>query len=260
MLSKSESIKVISLTFLFLLLTSCSQSKISSISSSVLQDNTQMVDIDPYKGVNSKIFNFNKGLDDHFLKPVAKFYKVVTPEIVDNSITNFFSNLDDVGNAFNNILQLKPGEALIDTERFLFNSLVGIGGLFDVASIMGMEKHDEDFGQTLAHWGVGSGPYVMLPLLGPSTVRDAIAKLSIDRLTSPTHYHKESLAFTVLDKLDQRADLFLDEEAFKNISDDQYSALRDLWLQRRASLISDGKVEMQEHSDVIDELEALDNE
>ena len=258
MLSKSEFIKVISLTFLFLLFTACSQSKVSPIHSPVPQDNGQAVDVDPYQDANRKIFGFNKALDDHLLKPVAKFYRVITPEIVDNSVSNFFSNLDDVGNAFNNILQLKPGEALIDTERFLFNSLVGIGGLFDVSSIMGMEKHDEDFGQTLAHWGVESGPYVMLPLLGPSTVRDAVAKLSIDRLTSPTHYHKESLAFTALDKLDQRADLFLDEEAFENISDDQYSALRDLWLQRRASLISDGKVEMQEHSDLIDELEALE--
>jgi phospholipid-binding lipoprotein MlaA len=100
----------------------------------------------------------------------------------------------------------------------------------------------------------------MLPFLGPSTVRDATAKLTVDRLTNPANYHDESLAFTALKLLDKRADILSDEEAFKDISDDQYSALRDLWLQRRASEIRDGKVDEQEQSDLIDELEALDDE
>jgi len=253
-LLKKVTSRGIFLLTLSLFLTACSHQ------SNQLGNATSASGIDRYESVNRRIFKFNGGLDKFLIKPVAKAYKIITPEVVDKGVTNFFSNLGDVGNAINNLLQLKPGPALVDTERVLFNSTVGIGGLFDVASALGMEKHDEDFGQTLAHWGVKSGPYVMLPFLGPSTVRDATAKLTIDNLSNPAHYHEESLAFFALKKLDQRADVFADEEAFKELSDDQYSALRDLWLQRRASLIRDGKVDEKEQSDLIDELESLDDE
>ncbi len=239
---------------LALFLTACSQSNNTSTNFS------SITNIDPYEKINRRIFKFNAGLDVFLVKPVAKAYKAVTPEIVDNSVSNFFNNLDDVGSAINSLLQFKPGHALMDTERVLFNSTLGLGGLFDVASVFGMERYEEDFGQTLAHWGAKSGPYVMLPFFGPSTVRDATAKFTVDSLTNPTRYHNESLAFFALDKLDQRADLFNDEEAFKNISDDPYSALRDLWLQRRASEIRDGKEDEKEQSDLIDELESLEDE
>ncbi len=241
------------------LLAACSQST-SLNSASKFDDNAITSTVDSFEGTNRRVYKFNAGLDKYLVKPVATAYKTVTPEIVDTGVSNFFSNLGDVSNAINNLLQFKPGPALIDTERVLFNSTIGLGGLVDVASALGMEKHDEDFGQTLAHWGVKSGPYVMLPFLGPSTVRDATAKLTVDNLTNPTHYHDESLAFFALKKLDQRADIFANEEAFKDISDDKYSALRDLWLQRRASLIRDGKVDEEEQSDLIDELESLDDE
>ena len=191
---------------------------------------------------------------------MAKVYKKVTPEIVDHSVSNFFNNLDDVGSAVNSLLQAKPGPALMNTERVVFNSTLGLGGLFDVASVLGMERYDEDFGQTLAHWGVKSGPYVMLPFFGPSTVRDATAKFTVDGLLNPINYHDEKLAFTALRLLDKRADIFNDEEAFKHMSEDQYSALRDLWLQHRTSEIRDGEGDEQEQSDLIDELEALDDE
>ena len=125
---------------------------------------------------------------------------------------------------------------------------------------MDIERYEEDFGQTSAHWGVESGPYVMLPFLGPSTVRDATAKLTIDSLTNPANYHEQSLALFALDKIDQRAGFFTDEEAFKGISDDSYAALRDLWLQRRSVLVNDGKVSEEEQSNLIDELESLDDE
>jgi len=240
-------------------LAACSQSKYPSSASKVGGDARES-NIDRFEGINRRVFKFNAGLDKRLVKPVATAYKAITPEVVDIGVSNFFSNLGDVGNAINNLLQLKPGPALIDTERLLFNSTIGIGGLIDVASALGMEKHDEDFGQTLAHWGVKSGPYVMLPFLGPSTVRDATAKVTVDNLTNPTHYHEESLAFSALKTLDKRADIFTDEEAFKDISDDKYSALRDLWLQRRASLIRDGKVDEKEQSDLFDELESLDDE
>jgi len=247
-------IKRILLLFLAVFLTACSQSNNTSINSS------SIANIDPYEKANRRIFKFNAGLDVFLVKPVAKAYKAVTPEIVDNSVSNFFNNLDDVGSAVNSLLQAKPGPALMDTGRVLFNSTMGLGGLFDVASAFGMERYKEDFGQTLAHWGVESGPYVMLPFFGPSTVRDTTAKFTIDSLTNPSHYHDESLALFALDKLDQRADLFNDEEAFKDISDDPYSALRDLWLQRRESLIRDGKIDEKEQSDLIDELESLEDE
>ncbi len=250
------SIKGISFLLLFFVISACSQSKTPN----TVLDNNDVSEIDRFEITNRKIFKFNKGLDDHLVKPVANAYKSITPEVVDIGISNFFANLDDVGNAFNNLLQYKPGPALIDTERVLFNSTIGLAGFFDVASSLGMDKHNEDFGQTLAHWGVNSGPYVMLPFFGPSTIRDAAAKFSIDSFTNPTHYHNESLAFFALDKLDQRADFFDDEEAFKDISDDQYSALRDLWLQRRKTLIRDGKIDEEEQSDLIDELEDLEDE
>jgi phospholipid-binding lipoprotein MlaA len=248
-----------SITFIasILLLSACSQTNSipTNAKSASLDSNS-----DPYEKTNRRIFKFNAGLDIFLVKPVAKAYKTITPDIVDNGVSNFFNNLDDVGSAINSLLQFKPGPALMDTERVLFNSTVGLGGLFDVASTFGIERYEEDFGQTLAHWGVGSGPYVMLPFLGPSTVRDATAKLTVDRLTNPTSYHDESLAFTAFKLLDKRADLFNDEEAFKDISDDPYSALRDLWLQRRTSEIRDGKEDEQEQSDLIDELESLEDD
>ena len=244
---------------LSLFLVACSQSKYPNSASEVGSD-TSASNIDRFEGANRRIYKFNGGLDKYLVKPVATAYKKITPGVVDTGVTNFFSNLGDVGNAVNNLLQFKPGPALIDTNRVLFNSTIGLGGLIDVASALGMEKHDEDFGQTLAHWGVKSGPYVVLPFLGPSTVRDATAKLTVDNLTNPTHYHDESLAFFALKKLDQRADILADEEALKGLSDDKYSALRDLWLQHRTSLIRDGKVDEKEQSDLIDELESLDDE
>ncbi len=215
---------------------------------------------DSLEKYNRSLYRFNMVMDKHLLKPIAVGYTKITPEIVDTSITNFFSNLGDIGNATNNLLQFKFGEALIDTERFIFNSSFGVGGLFDFASMVGMQKHDEDFGQTLAAWGVESGPYVMLPFFGPSTVRDATAKFSIDTLLDPTNYSKKSLEFFALKSVDKRADLISTEEAFKDFSDDKYIALRDAWLQRREYLLSDGKIETSKQSDLIDELEDLDDE
>lgn len=214
--------------------------------------------IDAWEGHNRGIFRFNKGLDKVLTKPLAKAYKFVLPELVDSNMTNFFSNLGDVSNIVNNALQLKPRDAINDSARLLFNTSFGLGGFLDVATEMGLEKHHEDFGQTLAIWGVPSGPYLMLPVLGPSTLRDASARFSLDLLTDPVSYHDEALAITSLTLLDKRADLIATEDAFKNITVDQYSAIRDAWLQQRQSFIRDGKVDEKQQSDLIDELEALD--
>ncbi|MEE9445880.1 MAG: VacJ family lipoprotein [Cocleimonas sp.] len=215
---------------------------------------------DRFEHLNRSVYRVNDALDRRLFKPVAKVYNKYTPQIIDTSITNVFANLDDVGNAINSLLQFKAGEALIDTERFIFNSTFGIAGIFDIATEMGLQKHEEDFGQTLAKWGVPSGPYIMLPLLGPSTIRDATAKLSVDIVTKPTTYSKYSWPLLVVDKLDQRANLLSAEEVLKVFSDDQYSVLRGVWLQRREHLIRDGKVDEDAQSDMIDELEDLDAE
>ena len=131
------------------------------------------LEVDPWQGFNRAVFEFNETLDQYVAKPVAQGYQAVTPQFVDTGISNFFSNLEDVLIIANDILQLKPMQALSDTGRFLVNSTIGIFGFFDVASHIGLEKHNEDLGQTLGYWGVGAGPYVMLPVLGPSNLRDA---------------------------------------------------------------------------------------
>jgi len=215
---------------------------------------------DRFQWINRKIYRANMAIDRTLFKPVAKVYKRYTPQVLDDSVTNVFANFDDVGNAINNLLQLKVGDALKDTERVIFNSTFGIAGIFDIATEMGLPKHDEDFGQTLARWGVPAGPYIMLPLLGPSTLRDATAKLTVDQLTKPEAYSKYPYQLLVVDKLDQRADLLSAEEVLKVFSEDQYSVLRDAWLQRRQSLIRDGKVDKKADDDMIDALEDLDSE
>ncbi len=236
-----------------LLLTACSQTK------SVKTASSSHSAIDHFENINRKIFKANLAFDKYLFKPVAKTYKKVTPAPIDTSITNFFLNLGDIKNAANNLLQFKPGDALKDTERFIFNSTFGLAGFLDVATEMGLQKHKEDFGQTLATWGVPSGPYIMLPFYGPSTLRDASAKFTLDTLMDPAKYSDEKYALFVLEKLDKRADLLSTEDAFKDLSDDQYIAIRDAWLQRREYLIKDGKTDAKEQSDLIDELEDLDD-
>ncbi|MEK7787875.1 MAG: VacJ family lipoprotein, partial [Chloroflexota bacterium] len=123
---------------------------------------------DPLEGFNRAMYTFNDKFDRYLLKPVAKGYRAITPKPVSKSISNFFRNLHDPGIMLNNLLQGKPGQAASDLGRFLVNSTVGIAGLFDVATKWGLQKHNEDFGQTLAVWGVGDGPYLVLPFFGPS--------------------------------------------------------------------------------------------
>ncbi len=256
-LKNSKFYKLSTILAVLLLLSACSNSNQNAANSSSAA--TSGATSDRFIKVNRKIYSFNKGLDRVLLKPVAKAYKAVTPKFVDKSIGNFFGNLGDVGNAVNNTLQGKFKDAASDTERFVFNSIFGFAGLVDVASAAGIKKSDEDFGQTLATWGVKSGPYVMLPFLGPSTIRDATAKISVDRYTDPAHYSDANIALFVADTVKKRADFITEEEAFAGISNDEYSALRDVWLQNREFKIRDGKVDKKAGSDLIDELEMLDS-
>ncbi len=196
---------------------------------------------DPYESFNRPIFAFNDALDRNVLRPVASGYRRFTPEPLQFVLGNFFQNLGDLYIGANNLLQAKPGAALVDVTRFVVNSTLGIGGLADVATELGLKKNNEDFGQTLGWWGVPSGPYLMLPLLGPSTVRDTAGRF-VDRYGDPlSQYHDVALRNTGLGLriVDDRSRLLeadrLLEDAF-----DRYSLLRDGYLARRQNLVHDG--------------------
>lgn len=241
---------------LALLTSACSNNSVSSGAKSVNNKDTYP---DTYEGFNRKIYGFNATVDGLLLKPAAMAYKAAAPAFVEKGIGNFFSNLDDVGNAINNGLQMKFADAANDTERFIFNSTLGFAGLVDVASAAGLEKHDEDFGQTLAKWGVGSGPYVMLPFLGPSSARDGFGKLTVDRFTDPANYSDANIEMFITETLKKRSDLFAQEGVLKDLSDDKYSAIKGIWVENRKFLVNDGKVDEDSGSDLIDELESLDD-
>ncbi|MNG97917.1 putative phospholipid-binding lipoprotein MlaA precursor [compost metagenome] len=196
---------------------------------------------DPWESINRPIFTFNDTLDTYALKPLAKGYQAVTPQFLEDGIHNMFLNLGDVTNLANNILQLKPHAAGVDTARLIVNTTFGLGGFFDVGTKMGLQRNDEDFGQTLGYWGVGSGPYVMLPLLGPSTVRDAVAKYP-DTYTEPYRYidHVPTRNSAIaVDVVDTRASLL---SAEKLIRGDKYTFIRNAYLQNREYKVKDGEV------------------
>ncbi len=198
---------------------------------------------DPLEGYNRAMFKFNDGVDKAIIKPVASGYKEVVPAFARTGVTNFFSNLGDVWIGINNVLQGKPGAGASDFGRFAINTTVGIFGLFDVASNAGLEKHNEDFGQTLGRWGVGSGPYVVLPILGPSTLRDGFSLLVVDWHGDPLWYvgnipTRNELVGTRL--VDGRANLLDASRLAEEAALDRYAYLRSAYLQRRRSLVYDG--------------------
>ena len=201
----------------------------------------QAAEEDPWESINRPIFTFNDTLDTYALKPLAQGYQAVTPQFLEDGIHNMFRNLGDVGNLANDILQAKPRAAGVDTARLLMNTTLGVAGFFDVGTKMGLQRNDEDFGQTLGYWGLGSGPYVMLPLLGPSTVRDALAKYP-DTYTEPYRYidHVPTRNTAVgVDVLDTRASLL---SAEKMIRGDKYTFIRNAYLQNREFKVKDGEV------------------
>ena len=208
------------------------------------QQTERVAKIDPFESVNRAVFTFNENADEYVIKPVAEAYQFVLPEFVRTGVTNFFSNIGDVFVAVNNLLQGKPGNAANDIGRFLVNSTIGILGLFDVATEAGLEKNKEDFGQTLGVWGVPSGPYVVLPLFGPSSVRDA-AGLALDIktdfiLNSNQLNHDQKVGSTVLRVVNQRANLLDASQLLEDAAFDKYSFLRDSYLQRRRNQVYDG--------------------
>ena len=196
---------------------------------------------DPYESFNRTAYNFNSAIDKAVLKPIAKGYDAVAPRPVKVGISNFFSNIDEIPTILNDILQGKFLNSLSDTGRFLINSTLGLAGFIDVATELGLEEHDEDFGQTLGVWGFDSGAYIVLPFLGPSTVRDTIGK-PVDGLYSLTQdvdhiATKNSIYFMDLVDLRYRL-LALDSQLEDAI--DEYSFVRDAFMMRREYQVYDG--------------------
>lgn len=208
---------------------------------------------DPFEAYNRMAFSFNDALDKAILKPVAQGYAEYMPQLGKMATENFFSNLDDVTVACNDLLQLKFRQAASDGSRVLFNTTFGMFGLINVTSRL--PKHDEDFGQTLGYWGAPSGPYVVIPALGPSSVRDG-AGLYADSFVSvigtTDHVPTRNSAY-VVEGIVTRAGLLDNEKILENATIDRYSSLRDAYLMRRRSLIYDGDPPRQRYEDFDDE-------
>ena len=198
---------------------------------------------DRFERVNRSVYSFNRAIDHAVVRPAARAYVKITPAPVRRSISNFLSNLDYPVTIVNDFLQGKLHDGFSDVGRFGVNTVIGIGGLFDPASHWGMEKHNEDFGLTLARWGLQSGPYLMLPILGPSTVRDAPGRVA-DRFMTPTSYLNNTgveVGAFVAKGVTARAGV-LDMDTLIDSAFDPYAFVRNAWLQRREYQIHDGKM------------------
>ncbi len=224
------------------------------VSTSCASTPDEKPNVDPLEPFNRKMFRFNRVLDTYLLKPASRLYTTVTPDPLEARVTSFFENIDDINTFVNSFLQGKFRQGFSDTARVVFNSTFGIGGLFDIATDMGFEKHEEDFGQTLAVWGVGQGPYLVLPVFGPNTFR-SVPGLAVQAVTNPFFWIDNApltISMAALGAVDLRARSegalqFIDEAAV-----DPYAFMREAFLQRRAYLIHDGNPPMP---DLFDELE-----
>jgi len=217
---------------------------------------------DPWEDYNRKMFAFNQKVDKTVLVPAARGYKRVVPGTVRTGVSNFFLNLEEPITIVNDLLQGKIIRAGKDTTRFLINSTLGLAGIVDIASDLNLKKHDEDFGQTFAQWGIGSGPYIELPFLGPSNLRDGVGLVGevvyldpLDELVpSKTEY-----ALTVVEIIDLRSQ-FLGSEKVLNQQLDPYLYLRDAYRQRRRNQIYDGNPPLEDDDAFFDEDELFDDD
>lgn len=209
---------------------------------------------DPYEGFNRAMFTFNKTIDTYALRPVAQAYDFVTPEFVDQGITNFFGNLDDVETFANSLLQAKFHNAMVSLNRVIWNTTLGLAGFIDVATYFDLRADEEDLGQTFAVWGYEQSDYLVLPFLGPSTFRDTLGRVG-DRYSDPLYYYDElsdtdRLMITGLKVVDLRSDL-LDVEGLMK-GGDEYIFLRNAYLNNRDYLIRDGVIEDAFSDDSLD--------
>jgi len=197
---------------------------------------------DPLEPFNRGIYRFNDAVDKAVLKPVAKGYSAAMPAFGKTIVSNFFSNLDDVVVTANDLLQFKLAQGLSDGTRFLVNSTIGVFGLFDVASTAGLKKHYEDFGQTLGKWGVGNGPFIVIPILGPSTLRDGVG-LYVDTYPNPSYqieHIRTRNQLYLTNGISRRAALLDQEKILDEAMIDRYEFIRDSYLQYRKNQVYDG--------------------
>lgn len=197
---------------------------------------------DPFESFNRAMYTFNDTLDKAILKPVAQGYNAALPNPVNKGVSNFFSNIDDIVVIFNDLLQLKIEQAVSDTARVFFNTTIGLLGFVDVASGMDLPKHDEDLGQTFGYWGISTGPYLVLPFLGPSDIRDTVGLIGdayVDPLNDITPDDTRT-GLLLLEGVDTRAGLLSASKVLKEAALDEYLFVRDAYLQRRQNLVYDG--------------------
>jgi phospholipid-binding lipoprotein MlaA len=224
---------------------------------------------DPWEGFNRDMQTFNDNLDNYVMKPVAKGYQWITPTFVDRGITNFFSNIGDIGVTLNDLLQLKLAQGGQDGARFLVNTTAGLAGFIDVASMIDLQKHNEDFDQTLGYWGAPTGPYLVLPFFGPSSPR-GVGGLVGDAAMNPISYVGLGVStglstaisgglFTA-NAVDYRADNLSSEKIATEAALDRYDFFKNAYLQQREYLVHDGKIPLDEkheeyHFDIDEELD-----
>ena len=208
---------------------------------------------DPFEDLNRDIFIFNEKLDEKLLKPAALTYRKVTPQFARTGVTNFFNNLEEIDTTINQVLQGEIKYAFNDAGRFVINSTIGLFGLIDVASKMGLEKHEEDFGQTLGVWGFDSGPYIMIPFLGPSNPRDLLSRPISSFLSGTFAMEDNDVKITLvgIDALETRERL-LDAETL--IIGDKYIFVKDAYIQSREYEISNGSTEDDEFLDDMEDI------
>lgn len=213
---------------------------------------------DPLEPLNRAVYQFNDALDKVVMKPVATVYREVLPDFARTGVTNFFSNLYDILTALNSLLQGKIADAASDVGRIAINTTIGIAGLFDVATEIGLEKHKEDFGQTLGRWGIGDGPYLQIPFLGPSSIRDAVGTF-VDVKVDPIGWiWRDHIAtrnsLWGLYFVNLRAILLDSTKILEEAALDPYEFQRDAYLQRRRNLVYDGNPPTQKDEDEMPEL------
>ena len=208
---------------------------------------------DPFEDLNRDIFAFNEKLDEKILKPTALLYRKVTPQFARTGVSNFFSNLEEIDTTINQVLQGEIKYAFNDAGRFVINTTIGLFGLIDVASKMGLERHEEDFGQTLGVWGISSGPYIMLPFLGPSNPRDLLSRPISSYLSGTFAMEENDVKFTLvgIDALETRERL-LDAETL--IIGDKYIFVKDAYVQSREYEINNGSTEDDVFLDDMDDI------
>ena len=213
---------------------------------------------DPWELVNRNVFSFNESIDKYAIKPITKVYEFIFPVYVRERFSNVFANVGDVYTAVNQLLQGKPKTAVEDLTRVIVNSTFGIGGIFDVATEAGLEKHSEDFGQTFGVWGIKDGPYMMLPLLGPSNVRDTVGwafDIQTDILLTYIDNIPVRNAITGIRIVDQRSKYLSSTSLLGEAAFDKYTFIRDAYIQRRRNRIYDGNPPLiDEDDDIPDEM------